>query len=149
MSWFKNLKIGTKILICFLVVIFILGISAYSDFYSMQDIMQDASAIESKYLPNYTYTTVLHASVKDVTVGERGLINECMMERDVRKAQYDHIAKYLEQAQIAFADYDKATKTATDKQLWESFIPEWNAWNKGVESVVEMSKQRDDLIASD
>lgn len=147
MNWFKNLKVGAKILSCFMVIILILVFAGLSNYGSMKNIMGNAVDIESRYLPNYTNITTIDANIKEVTKSER-IFNNNAVKQDVRNTEYGYFDENIEKVKEAVASYDKATKTSNEKKMWENFLPAWEQWNKSMERIVDMSKQRDKLIAS-
>ena len=137
----SNFKIGTKLMAAFLVVSLIAGIVGTIGYVGIRDIGE----IRVQSLKELG---VIELNAMEVWIGERGLTNPYMMEPKIRQAQY----AYIEEAWAAIDEsrekYERLLQTDQERSSWQQFLHKFQIWKNSVLRLVEMSKQKDSLIAS-
>ncbi|WP_199872895.1 methyl-accepting chemotaxis protein [Inediibacterium massiliense] len=142
------MKIRTKILMGFIIVSLLTGVIGLTGYYSMKNIMQDQYEIADVRLPSVEALLIMNEAQTAVVVGERGLINKDMMDKEIRQAQYTYIEKAFQRAEKARKTYEPLPQTKEEKDLWEEFVPQWNKWKTQDKLIIDLSRQKDELIAS-
>jgi methyl-accepting chemotaxis protein len=145
---FNKMKIRTKLLVSFVVVAIITGIVGLVGYNGMLKIMDSQTAIATNDLPAIKSLLTISEAQTAVWVGERGLINLRMMERELRQAQYDYIESAFKRADEAWKVYESLPQTAEEVAEWKLFIPLWNTWKADHEKVVALSKEKDRQISA-
>ena len=145
---FKQMTLGTKILAGFAVVTLISAIMGFVGYYGLHEVTKDLDELGDNRLPSVQSLLTLKEVQYSVLAGERGLINRKMMDPVVRKAQYDHLEKSWKEADAAWKVYEPLPQTNEEALLWKEFVPKWEAWKKSSQQVVDISREKDNLIAS-
>lgn len=141
MKWFLNMKIGTKLIVGFIIVAIVAGIVGLFGYSAINEIAYVRTpSIQSLLTISEAQTAVL--------TGERGLINNRMMDEDIRQAQYNYIDSAFARAQEAWDIYAPLPQSEEETLVWNQFVPSWEKWVKDHEKVYNLSKQKDELIAS-
>ena len=139
MKHYKNMKIGPKLIIGFVVVAIIagvVGIFGYTSIHQIGDVR----------LPSVQVLSEMNTAQAKVLVGERGLINTHMMDEEIRVAQYDYIDTALASAQKAMDTYETLEHNEKEQAMWEELLPLWDAWLEKDATVIALSKQKDTLL---
>ncbi len=79
---------------------------------------------------------------------ERGLVNRRMMEPKIRSAQYAMLEKAWQKAENAWKTYEPLPQTKEDAIMWNDFKPKWEEWKRTHEEVVQLSRQKDQMLAT-
>jgi len=139
-SGFKNWKIRAKLLAGFiLLAVITVAVGSVGYFATSNLGRQKINAIKALNQINLSQVKVI--------VAERGLINDGMLAKDVRQAQYDYIDKALVEGKAALEAYDSENKTSEEAALWADFLPLWDDWLVKHQEVVAIAHQRDELSA--
>ena len=137
---FKNWKIRAKLLAGFiLLAVITVAVGSVGYFATSNLGRQKINAIKALNQINLSQVKVI--------VAERGLINDGMLAKDVRQAQYDYIDKALVEGKAALEVYDGENKTSEEAALWAEFLPLWDDWLGKHQEVVAIARQRDELSA--
>ena len=141
MKWYKNMKIGKKLILGFIVVALIAGAVGVIGYININEI----GNVRMESMKGLLEMNIAQAKV---IVGERGLVNSEMTAKDVRDAQFAYIETALESGQESYDLYDSMPRMAEEEALWKSFAPLWEDWIAKDSTVVDLSKERDALIES-
>jgi len=145
---FGNLKLATKVIISFIFLITMAGFVYYEGYGGMNNISSRTNEIVKTRLPGIESVLGIADAQDKVLIGERGLINNKMMNPDIRKAQYDYIEANLKSAEEMTGVYKTLAKTKKEEELWTAFAPLWNEWKKGEDNLVAMMREKDRLLAA-
>ena len=145
MTMFKNFKIGTKIMVGFIIMAVITCFLGYTSYNSLNSIMADQREIADVRLPSVQTLLIISEAQTAVLLGESGLINPEGIKGDIRQNQYTYIEDAYKRADEAWEIYSPLPQTEEESQLWNKFIPEWNKWKDANQQIVKMSKERDKL----
>lgn len=148
MKTFNNLKIGAKILIGIILVSLVSVFVGYNGYSSMKNMNETQSEIAEVRLPSVEALLIISEAQTATLAGERGLLNDQWMEADIRKSQYDYIDSAFKRAEEGWGIYTPLPQTEEESQVWKRFIPEWEQWKTDQQAVINLSKEKDKLIAS-
>ncbi|WFD09819.1 methyl-accepting chemotaxis protein [Tepidibacter hydrothermalis] len=148
MKYFNKFTIRTKILVGFIFVSLITGFIGFTGYKSRKSIMKNQYEIADVRLPSVASLLILSEAQTAVLVGERGLFNTNMRDTDIRNAQYAYIEAAFKRADEAWNTYAPLPQSEEEAILWKKFIPEWNHWKEGNQLILDLSKEKDRLIAS-
>lgn len=140
MKWFRNMKIGGKLILGFTIVALIAGAIGLVGFLGL-------SEVAHVRLPAVEHLLIMNEAQTSVMTGERGLINERLMDEELRNAQYDYIDSAFARAAESWKVYEAISHTAEESAVWNEFIPAWRAWEAEHKQVYDQSKEKDQLIA--
>ncbi len=148
MNWFYNLKLKLKLVVGFLVVATITGIVGYVGYSGLNSVMTNMDKITKEATPALMYVNQIESMLNFVVVAERGLINRRMMDPAVRQAQYKAVDDGLAKIEELWQAYDKIEKDGEEATLWKEFISNYNEWKNRHDVVVNLSKEKDNLLSS-
>jgi len=144
----QKLTIRVKLLAGFILVAIVAGLIGFVGYNGLTKIMAAQDEIATVRLPSVQSLLMISKAQSGVWVAERGLINRRMMEPEVRKAQYAYIEESFKKAEEAWAIYEPLPQTAEEKAEWDVFVTLWNKWKADNQIVVDLSRQKDQLLAS-
>ena len=145
---FSKMRIDTKIItgFCFAILaVLIIGVSVY---FSLNSIKNGLLDLAENRLPVTNALTAINSGVKDVTIGERGLINRQVMGTQVRNDQYAVIENGFKEIEENWKAYEVLPKTKEEAGDWNKFTDNYDIWQKEVQNIINLSKQKDSLIAA-
>jgi len=145
---FKQMTLGNKILTGFIMVTCIAAVMGVVGYWGLHDVTNEMNEIGDVRLPSVEGLMVMSESQNKVMVGERGLTNRRLMAPQVRKAQYDYIEKAWKRADDGWKQYEPLPQTKEESQLWQTFVPKWDSWKKAHQQVIDISREKDAMLAS-
>jgi len=110
--------------------------------------LKTVTEIGGQRLPSIVALQDMTLAQQKVWVGERGLINTRMMDPKIRAAQYKYIEGAWALADSAVKVYEPAAKSKEEEAIWKELKPQWDDWRKSHEAVVQLARQKDELIAA-
>ncbi len=146
MSW-KDIRIGKKLYIGFGIVLVLTLATGWVGYYGAVSNHAAIDEIGEVRLPSVASLLVLKEVQMSVWVGERGLINQRMMQSDVRQAQYAWIDAAFKRGQEAWDIYAPLPQTDEEARVWKDFIPAWEEWKRTHERVRDLSEDKDRMVA--
>jgi len=145
----SRMKLGTKIIAGFLVVAAIaaaMGLVGYLGMGSIMAVVEDE--ILGKRLPAVQNLLTMSEAQKAVILGERGLLMRRFMQPTLRAAQYTFVNDAWKRADAAQNAFESIKRTTEEEEMWRQFTPLWLQWKKEHQKVVDLSREKDRLIAS-
>jgi methyl-accepting chemotaxis protein len=143
----KNVKIGTKLIGGFLIVALIAAIIGFVGYNGMSKIGKSQDDVATVLLPSIQALLTIDEAQTAIIAGERGLVNEKMMNREVRQAQYKYIADAFERADVAWKIYEPLPQSADETVEWKEFVPLWKKWKNEVQKTIQLSEEKDKMIS--
>jgi methyl-accepting chemotaxis protein len=137
----NNIKIGPKLTGGFVIVALIATLIGVI---GLINIIQIA---ENRF-PKVQALLTMQESQNKILAGERGLLVSMIFEdNDQRNAQFSWISKAFTDANNAFGEYEKLSRTKEESILWNTFITKWDDWKKfhGIFFSVAKSKETEML----
>ncbi len=142
----KNTKIGIRLTAAFVIVAvigLIIGVIGNSGMQKSDEIITD---FNQNLLPGVRDLLNISKALSKVWIGERGLLIYEGME--LRQPQYDYIVAAHQMADENMEKYESLDLNEEEQQKWQEFKELWAKWEEKNETVVKLSKEKDQLIAS-
>ena len=144
---FAKMKTGTKVLAAAgLAVVASLVISTVA-YVGLNKVVGHMTSISDAKMPSLNHLQTIHLAQSQIWVGERGLCNPRMMEKQVRQAQYDYIADAWKAIDEAWKAYEETPHGAEAVREWNTFKPLWDTWRREHQAVVAVGHEKDKLVA--
>ncbi len=148
MEWFLNLKLRSKLLIGFGVLIFLSYVVGYIGFDNSSSLSTTLNDLSTVRVPGVESLLLVQGSQMAVVTAERALINRRMMVDELRTPQYNWIDKYMKKAVNAVAKYELLPKDEKETEVWNRFKPVWQVWMGKHQNVRELSLEKDRIYKS-
>ena len=142
----SDLKITSKIIITFIVVVLVSIISGYIGYISLNKQTDTINEIGDNIIPSIHACLALYQAETSVLCAERGVLNEDLRDMNVRNSIYASINDAFKRADDAWKVYAPLKKTPVEESLWNKFVPDWNTWKAADSSVIQLQKKIDGLI---
>ena len=139
---FKNLKLGSKLMLGFsavAVITLFLGVIGFYGAIQNENAMEEVGVVR---LPSIQSVLEMKAAMQSIIVNQRTLLNPDNSQ-EVRQEQYQGIAEDRQDYGAAFEVYEPLPQTAEESRQWDEFvriIPQWAALN---DEIFEMHQEID------
>jgi len=145
---FKNVKMRTKIVVALGSVSVVFLLACATGYYGLTRVIRSQDDIADVRLPAIqALMSIGHGHVM-VLAGERGLVNRKMTDPDTRKGQYAHVEDAWKRIDSAWKTYESLPKGKEEAEVWKRLDTPWETWKKDTRRVVDLSIERDKLVAS-
>ncbi|HEX2920475.1 MAG TPA: methyl-accepting chemotaxis protein [Bacteroidales bacterium] len=144
----RKLKIRNKVFLGFSMMVIIsmgLGITGYI---GLNNTIERESELVKKHVSGVALLQGIKGALKQVALGERGLLIPEMKTGLIRTQQYQLIDQGRKAADQLTAQYDSLAKTPEIDTLWKEYMAVKDAWLASSQMVVLSAKERDQLLAS-
>ncbi len=144
----KNMKLGTKLLLSFMsvaVVTLILGVVGY---YGATRSEQSVDEIGSVRLPSVDSLLEIDREAQNISASMRTLTIAGLDQKD-RQRQYDNVAQAREAYEKAWEVYEPLPQTREEAEVWNQFTSAWDAWRVENNKAFELSHKFDQLGIQD
>jgi methyl-accepting chemotaxis protein len=145
-AMFATMKTGTKVLAGFVVAIVITVVIGGAGYWGISTLKSHVMQIGEVQLPSIRGLNLIAKGQLNVSYGERGLVNRRMMEKEIRQNQYTRIDQGFKQADQGFKMYEPLPQGADEAALWKEFKGLWDDWKRKLETVVQLSREKDDML---
>jgi len=142
----KNLKVGKKLTVLMVlagVLALAIGIVGLTAMGRLSSATVDLTGDE---VPSIKALNSLLEYQLEAAFGERGLVTR-RITGALREGQYQRIQNAIEKSDPVLQSYDKLVN-AEEKQLWTAVQTNWAEWKAGIARSVELSREKDRLLAS-
>jgi methyl-accepting chemotaxis protein len=142
-----NTKISTKVVFGFVVALIVaalIGIVGYLSVTRIVTLMHDVS---DNRMPSTNGVQEMVAGQNLVAAGQRGLVIRRMMEPKARQENYDAVSKGLRQLADGRRVYDSLPQAPEEQRLWQRLLPILDDWNRNVQSLTDLEREKDGLLA--
>lgn len=133
----KNMKMIAKLLLGFSIVALIVLAVGYFGLTGANQLTANVLEIGTNRLPSSSSLGVILEAQRDVDSAENGLLAKGTTTQD-RKPLYDRFDAAQKRAEDARKIYEPLPQTKEEAQLWEQFVPAWDAWWKDHTTYVAM-----------
>ncbi len=144
---FKNLKLGTKIMVGFIAVSVITLMLGFLGYYGAVTSKTDIHEIGGVRLPSVESLLIISEAQTAVDSAENALLSR-EMGLKAREAKYRDFAEAWKRAEAAWKIYEPLPQTEEEARLWKAFVPAWEAWKKDHEAYERVSREYDALIGT-
>jgi PAS domain S-box-containing protein len=140
----KNMKTATKVVVGFgfgILVMVVVGITGY---YGISKLTSHIEEIGVVRLPSIS-------GLKDIQIGGERIktVQRTLLQPDlaidVRKRQYDNVAKAREFYEAGWKLYEPLPQTPEEAELWKQFVPAWQEWKNDNNEFFRLMKEYDAL----
>lgn len=145
---FRQMKTGTKVLAGFAIAIAVAMIVGFIGYRGISKLSGHVEEIGVVRLPSVRGLNLIAKGQLNAAYGERGLANRQLIDAEFRATQYKRIDDGLKTADDGWKMYEPLPQTPDEAALWKEFIPLWNAWKSDLQKIVELSRDKDKLIAA-
>ncbi len=145
---FQKMKLSTKLILSFLLVASITLLLGLIGFYSTYQNSRVIKHIGAEAMP----VVVSLENIVYLAENIRGTLRTLAIpgiSDELRQRQYNNYNTAIENCKQAFADYEAIPTDAEEKAAWNQFLRNWDAWQKEIEKVVDLSRQADQLGIAD
>ncbi len=144
----SRFKLGPKLIGAFAVVAVIGGIIGGVGYRSAVSLEHDIIILGEVMIPRIQSLQELRVCANGVIVGERGLVNERMLDPTIRQEAYNFIDENLDRAEEAWKEYEATGLNEQEAAEWKDFEGLWQEWLSKHRVVRTNSEERDRLVAS-
>lgn len=144
---FDKLRIRNKVFLGFFIMVVIsmsLGITGY---FGLSSTIDRESELVNNHVRGLEYLQGIKGALKQVSLGERGLLISEMKTGEIRLQQYQLIDSGRKAAEQYTTEYDKIIKSPEIDTLWKEFMSVKDSWLASSQMVVQSAKERDQQIA--
>ena len=145
---FKEVKLRTKIVFALGAVGAIFLIACAVGYCVLARVVESQNSIAGARFPRVQALLTINDGQGAVVTGERGLVNRKMTEPEVRKADYAYIEDAWKRIVPAWKTYESLPRGKEETEIWKKLASQWEAWKKDTDRVVELSREKDRLVAS-
>jgi methyl-accepting chemotaxis protein len=145
---FKNMSIGTKLMISFLVVSGITLIVGLIGYFGVSKLGNNLEEVADVRLPSIVGLAYINEAQTTIQGTER-----TMLIQGIDKEHFDTLKNDLDEAWAHVAKgrkiYEPLPQTKEEETLWKEFVPAWEKWKKDHQRVVALSAEgkRDEAFA--
>jgi methyl-accepting chemotaxis protein len=143
----RNLKLGQKLVGGFMVVALIAAIIGIYGLYSINGMKKDVLTIGKVTLPSIVSIGNMREGLQKVWVGERGLTNSFMMDRELRRAQYAYVDTGFNKFDEGLKQFELLPQTKEEAAIWNELKPMLEDWKRSHQKVRTMAEEKDRLLA--
>jgi methyl-accepting chemotaxis protein len=139
MHWFQNLRIATKLVVSFFLVLVVtafLGLFALSE---MNDVRSSADEIATSWLPSVKHTSDMNTNTADIRVAEL----QHILSTDVSElAQWEQeIERVMAVMAANQRQYEPLIVTDEERRAYEEFKQQWGEYMTEHKRVLALSRQ--------
>ncbi len=136
MKWFRNLKIGSKLVIAFSIMIMFMGIIGYTGYSSTKKVDENLNEIFNVRLPSIDYLLQSDRDLQQLLVAERSMIF-ANAKSDTFKTFVEEYEKNLTQAGDRWEKYKELAATNAEKEIIPKYEKARTEWMKLTRTVVD------------
>ena len=137
MKWFKNMNIGKKLVLSFVIVAVIAGVIGFVGYNSINE-------IGNVRLPSVHHLLDIEKYFTAVGSNQNQLIDS-KLPYDKRQNIYDEVDYQISQIEKYSEDFLKLPWTAEEEAIWNQFSSEYDAYLKSYEKYYGLSQKFDQL----
>lgn len=145
---FKHMKLGVKLFCSFGAVSLIVLLLGLLGYYGASQSAEAIHLLGKEQLPAVENLLFMKAQGEGIRGSLRTLAIPGL-PREVRERQYRNMAEAREAYGKAWKAYETLPQTPEEAQIWNQFVPAWNAWREVNNQAVELSKKLDRLGLAD
>ncbi len=143
----NNLKIITKVILAFVIVLIITSINGYISYTSLNEQKQTVKELNYDILPSIkSINTIYQSQIASLSV-ERALLNPLLNDPGTRKSLFDSDISNFKSAKDAWDAYKVLKKTPEEDSTWNKFVGNWKIWQHEHNSVINLQQHIDALVA--
>ncbi|MCF7936303.1 MAG: MCP four helix bundle domain-containing protein [Synergistales bacterium] len=141
---FRNLKLGTKLILGFsavAVITLILGLAGYFGAVQNQEAVTEIGVVR---LPSVENLLIIDREAEGVNAVLQALANPAL-PRQERQAAYEKLRQSREIYQKAWDTYAPLPQTEKEAKVWDQFVPAWERWAEADNRYLELNREIDEI----
>ena len=123
----KNIKLGVKLIGGFSIVAAIVLVVGFFGWQGANDLNAHVDEIGMTRLPSIENLMIIKTEGNAIRIALRSLLNP-RMTLEERERQYTNIERSRQNYRLAWDAFLELPMTAEEEQIWNQFVPAWNAW---------------------
>ena len=127
MKWFKDLKVGHRLVLGFSIMILFLGIIGYAGYHSVEKMNKNLEDIFNVRLPSIDFLIETDRDLQQLLVSERSMIF-ANSSSDVFKSLVNDYEENLKQSDERWEKYKSLTSSSEEKGIIPKYEEARNAW---------------------
>jgi methyl-accepting chemotaxis protein len=139
MNWFHNLKIATKLLIAFLVVLALTGFLGVFSVLQLIDVRENSQQISSIWLPGVATLADVNTDTSDFRLAQFERILASTPEQKILAER--NMELELREIQQELAAYERTITSERERRLYEDFKGEWEIYVRKNAQLQQLSTQ--------
>lgn len=137
---FDNLKLGTKLLGSFLVVVGLASALVLFGLQSQRQTTADIAEVADVRLPSILGLEIMGRAQASVRLVNIGLFLDNPDPNHIERMEKS-LAAALADAEKGWAIYEPLPQTAEEARVWAEFVPAWRVWKTAAQQAAAMAKE--------
>lgn len=142
-----ELRTSTKLSVGFGFAILLTLVLGFSGRQGMLDLTERITVVGQQRLPSVYALQEMVTGILHVAAGTRGLVHKRMMDTESRRANYEELTSGLHKASEGRKLYEKLPQSTEEARIWSNVIQRWDEWQRGIQTVLDMSREKDLLVS--
>ncbi|MFW5694886.1 MAG: methyl-accepting chemotaxis protein [Alkalispirochaeta sp.] len=146
----KNIKLGVKLVGGFAVVALIVLVVGFFGWQGARQLNEHVDEIGLVRMPSVESLLIIKTEGNAIRISLRSLLNP-RMTMEERERQYANIEQSRGNYRAAWERYEPLPQTPEEAQLWNEFVPAWDAWAEINNEFLESSREIEetDIVNTD
>ncbi len=144
----KDMKTSTKIALGFGSLVLIALVLALTGRQGLNSSLEHLDDVGKNRMPSMYALEEMRSGMLHVASGFRGLVNRRLMEANDRQANYEETLAGIRQVGEARRMYEALAMTPEEAALWKELLPRWEEYLRITQSVIDIEREKDALLAS-
>jgi len=145
---FAKMKTGTKVWAGFGIAIAVTLVVAVVGYRGIDKLSSHTKEIGLVRLPSIQNLDEIEKGQLLVNYALRGLVNPKWMDPQLRLPQYKRVTDGINQAEGGIKGYQAVAMTQEEAVMWREYQGLYDAWKKSMGDLVDVCRQKDQLIAN-
>jgi methyl-accepting chemotaxis protein len=141
----NDIKTSTKLLVGFGTAILITLFVGLLGRQSLGTASEHIDELGNNRIPSLYGLEEMSLGAMHEVAGERGLINPIYRNRP---EAYEELAAGIRQATEGRRIYEPLPQTREEARIWSRFTPRWDEWQRDIQKIVDVERERDALVGS-
>ncbi len=141
----KNIKLGVKLIVSFIVVAAIAGVIGIIAVFALNGTVDSIEEIGNVRLPSVQSLLIISEAQTAVDTNENALLSRDI-DLKTRQEKYTAFSDIWKRAEDAWKVYAPLPQTTEEADVWEKFEPAWEKWQNDHETYVTISKEYDSTV---
>ncbi len=139
---FGHLKLGTRLLLSFLGLAFVVLIIGLVGLFGSRNNEKMIHELAVVRLPSVQSLDAIRTSGEDI-YGDLRSLAIAGLSPEIRASIYTNIAKSREEWQASWKSYEPLPQTPEEAEVWKKFVPAWESWRAENNKYLELSHALD------
>ncbi len=138
----SNVKLGTKIITAFCILITIAMAIGFVGYQGLSNMATIADEIGKNRLPSVQALGVINEAQTAVAAAENALVIPGISAKEIER-QKDAIKKAWNRVDAAWKIFEPLPQTKEEETVWKKFVPAWDEWQKSHEKFMQLIDEFD------